>query len=595
MPLKHTAFIRGAKVLVYRSARRAIEPARVFASVDGAIAGAFLGVPDAHDRWTSVLIEASALETALVDAWSPERDRWDAPYAALRRFLDRLGDAAVADWADQPTELAALADALAAVKTLGLPESLSADVPEGFAYSGIYPDVYVDAAQRYAAELQPAFVVVIGVRGIGTSLSAVVGAALRRRSIAVRSYTVRPRGAPLALAMDESLTRELLRRDEESGVAAGAVYAIVDGGAAEAGSSFAAVSHALETFGIAPERVSLFPGWEPGAAHPSAEHASRWTLHRRYVGSFDDLYLRGGRLAAAFGGGVITELSAGRWRDVLCPASGHAVAVHPQHEQRKYLLARDDERLVLKFVGLGPHGAPRLSLAESLSRPGLSPRPLSLRAGVLAYSLEAGRQMTCRDITPGFLRHAAGYLAHRAISERGVSDVSGDDLVAMITENAVQTLGDATAAPGLQGVDRWRATLGQTAPVRVDGRLMPHEWLCTEAGWMKCDGLSHHDDHFLPGCQDIAWDVAGMIDEWELGPPEQRAFLDEFIRKSGDDRIEARLPIWRVAYLAFRAGYTKLAAGTLGNDADGHRMIAMHQRYAARLKASLEALAAAAP
>ena len=203
--------------------------------------------------------------------------------------------------------------------------------------------------------------------------------------------------------------------------------------------------------------------------------------------------------------------------------------------------------------------------------------------------------MTCRDITPGFLRHAAGYLAHRAISERGVSDVSGDDLVAMITENAVQTLGDATAAPGLQGVDRWRATLGQTAPVRVDGRLMPHEWLCTDAGWMKCDALSHHDDHFLPGCQDIAWDVAGMIDEWELGPPEQRAFLDEFIRKSGDDRIEARLPIGRVAYLAFRAGYTKLAAGTLGNDADGHRMIAMHQRYAARLRASLEALAAAAP
>ena len=580
-------------MLVHRSARRTIEPARVLASVEEAIAGAFLDAPDVRDRWTSVLIEAGALEAAVVDQWSPDRDRWDARHAVLRAFLDRLGAAAVASWADQPIELTGLADALTGMTTLDLPPSVNAEVPEGFAYHGIYPDTYVDAAQQCAAELQPSHVVVIGVRSIGTSLSAVVGASLRRRGIAVRSYTVRPRGDSMTVLLDESLTRELLHGGGPDDPPGGTLYAIVDEGPAITGSSFAAVSRALDTLGVCPERMVLFPAWEP---EPTIETSrERWTLHRRYVGSFDDLYLRGGRLASAFGGGVLTELSAGRWRDVFCPSSGHAVAVHPKHEQRKYLLARDNERLVLKFVGLGAHGTPRLTLAESLSRPGLSPQPLSLRAGVLAYGLQSGRPMTCRDLTAGFLEHAAGYLAHRAIAERGVSDVTGDDLVAMIAENARQTLGDAASAQALLAVERWRARLGETAPVRVDGRLMPHEWICTETGWMKADALSHHDDQFLPGCQDIAWDVAGMIDEWELGPAEQRAFLDDFIAKSGDDRIEARLPIWRVAYLAFRAGYTKLAAGALGNDADGHRMIAMHQRYAARLASSLEALAAIAP
>ena len=582
---------------MYRSARRTIEPARVLASVGEAIAGTILDAVDTRDRWTNVLIEAGALEAAVVDLWAPEQDRWDEQHAVLRRLLDRLADAAVASWAEQPISLDALTDALAAIASLGLPESLSAAIPEGFAYAGLYPDVYVDAAVQYATEVQPQQVVVIGVRGIGTSLSAVVGASLRRRGIGVRTYTVQPRGAQLTLVMHESLRRELLpSASSTDGSSGGALYAIVDEGPATDATSFQAVSRALRALGVSPERITLFPSWEPepnrsgnGSAEPS------WTLHRRYVGSFDDLYLRGGRLVAAFGGGTITELSAGRWREVLCPASGHAVAVHPQHEQRKFLLTRDDERLVLKFVGLGAHGAPRLTLAEALARPRLSPRPVSLRSGVLAYALEAGRPMTCRDVTPGFLQHAAGYLAHRAITERGVSDVTGDDLVTMIAENVAQTLGDAASARGLQAVERWRATLGEAAPVRVDGRLMPHEWLCTETGWMKCDAISHHDDHFLPGCQDIAWDVAAMLDEWELETPERRAFLDEFIRKSGDERIEARLPIWRVAYLAFRAGYTKFAAGALGCDADGHRMMAMHQRYAARLAAALDALATTGP
>ncbi len=46
--------------------------------------------------------------------------------------------------------------------------------------------------------------------------------------------------------------------------------------------------------------------------------------------------------------------------------------------------------------------------------------------------------------------------------------------------------------------------------------MLPHEWLLTATGYMKTDALDHHDDHFLPGCQNIAWDVACASVEFEL-------------------------------------------------------------------------------
>ena len=50
--------------------------------------------------------------------------------------------------------------------------------------------------------------------------------------------------------------------------------------------------------------------------------------------------------------------------------------------------------------------------------------------------------------------------------------------------------------------------------VAIDGRMLPHEWLETRMAIVKADALDHHDDHFFPGCQDIAWDIAGASVEW---------------------------------------------------------------------------------
>src|SRR5690348_16864303 len=153
-------------MLVRRSVRRPVEPERVLASVHDA-----LGVtPDAdveRDRWTSCLIDVGALESALVDEWAPERDRWDAPLAALRQLTDRVGDAAVSSWSGRPIEPSALSAAISQVAMLPLPACISVETPAGFANHALFPEMYADAAQRFAVELQPSFVVVIGIRSIG--------------------------------------------------------------------------------------------------------------------------------------------------------------------------------------------------------------------------------------------------------------------------------------------------------------------------------------------------------------------------------------------------------------------------------------------
>ena len=569
---------------VHRKAPWLIEPARVFASIEAAAASS--SQAGAHDRWTSCLVEASVLESTMVDTWCPYYDRCDDVIATMRALVDRIGDAVVASWLGRPPR-ESIDEALAAATLLRLPSRVCAAIPEGFAYHGLYPEVYLDAAQHFVAEQQPTHVLVIGIRPTGNGAASIVAAVVRERGIRCHSYTVRARdSAAHPLALDEMLRLELVSPDEDMPAA----FAIV-GEWPDENWAFGAVSDGLESLGVAAERIAFFPSSDPKIDLLKDEHERRpWRRHRRYVGSFDDLYLRSGRLAGSFGGTVLTELSGGRWRDVLGANGIQQITVHPGHEQRKFLFAREGQLQVLKFVGHGAIGADRVRLGDALARRGFVQRPIAFSAGMMAYPFAVGRPMTRADVTPGFLRHAARYLAHRAMVEGGAADIDPTTLVEMVSANATASLGDAGAAVWLRGLEPSRQMIDQMAPVRVDGRLMPHEWLCMPNGWIKCDAVSHHADEFLPGCVDIAWDVAGMIDEWSLTESERQLFLETFTKESGDNSIEQRLCVWRVAYLAFRAGYTKLALETLGESRDAQGMGALHERYATLLASALAAL-----
>jgi hypothetical protein len=101
------------------------------------------------------------------------------------------------------------------------------------------------------------------------------------------------------------------------------------------------------------------------------------------------------------------------------------------------------------------------------------------------------------------------------------------------------------------------------------------------------DSLDHHDDHFFPGCRDIAWDLAGSCVEFGLGQAEQTYLIDSYSRESRDRSIASRLRPFRVAYLAFRSGYARMASETLGGTADGRRFSALADQYASSLRAEL--------
>jgi hypothetical protein len=124
-------------------------------------------------------------------------------------------------------------------------------------------------------------------------------------------------------------------------------------------------------------------------------------------------------------------------------------------------------------------------------------------------------------------------------------------------------------------------------PVALDGRMQAHEWIHTGMGYIKTDAFDHHDDHFFPGCQDIAWDVAGAAIELGLDGGAKCFLLERYRSLSGDRTVTARLPHYTLAYLAFRLGYCRLAASVLGEVPDGLRFTNAANGYADLLRREL--------
>jgi hypothetical protein len=421
-----------------------------------------------------------------------------------------------------------------------LPEEIEISVPEGFAYYALDPELYRMAARRFAADARPESVAVIGIRSIGAPLASVVEGELRGLGIRAESWTVRPRGHPWnrELRVGPRLER---RWREFAGC-----FAIVDEGPGLSGTSFCSVAEYLSRIGIPDSRIAFFPSWDAEGANFVSESARRrWPRHRRYTAAFEELHL----LDDA------RDLSAGRWREIrkVWPA------VQPQHERRKYLR----EGRLYKFAGYGRYGRAALERANRLAP--FTTAPAGLENGFLVVPwLEGAPVRLCA----GFIEFTARYFAflRREFSLGHAADTRS--LAEMIEVN--------TGRP-------WDGPIPEGEAVALDGRVLPHEWLETPDGYVKLDGLDHHDDHFFPGPQDIAWDLAAF--DIEFGGGEY--LMERYRRESGDQTIGTRLPFYRAAYLAFRLGYTDLAARSLGASDDAARFRRDRTGYAAGIR-SLE-------
>jgi hypothetical protein len=150
----------------------------------------------------------------------------------------------------------------------------------------------------------------------------------------------------------------------------------------------------------------------------------------------------------------------------------------------------------------------------------------------------------------------------------------------------------------LEGLgDHWQAALCSRLPsevedwcerpVALDGRMLAHEWIRTSNGYLKTDAFDHHDDHFFPGCQDIAWDIVSAAFELELDQAGRHSLIHQYRGLSGDGSIGFRLPPYAVSYLAYRMGYTSLASSVLGQSPDGLRFAAQAERYQLLLRREL--------
>lgn len=466
-------------------------------------------------RWAGAdplrfLIEFGEIEAAIADRLCPELDETTDEIERLRKVS------------------MAAARGTRPIAQIDLPgQSITVSVPEGYAYYGLNPGTYVKASQMFWDEKQPPDVVVVGIRSIGTSLSALVAAALERRGVRVFSFTVRPRGHPFArrLCIGPAL--------EQTWRALGhAYFAIVDEGPGLSGSSFACVAARLTELGIPDHRIIFLPSWTPDGNEFVNEQARlRWKRHVKYccnpVPPAHDL-----------------DLSAGRWRSLVYEDESAYPEVCPQHEPRKYLLTESGCDWLLKFEGLGCYGEARFERAKVLASAGYSPEPCEISDGYMRTEFVRGRPLSRCDCNSELLERIAQYLAFRAAHFPAESATPLEGLKHMIEVNCPAA---KIADPDVTA-----------RPVIVDGRMMPHEWIATGRGYLKTDAVDHGDNHFYPGPTDIAWDLAGAIAEFHLEAAESEYFIHRYIHHSGDCQVAARLPFFRIAYEAFRAGYRKM-------------------------------------
>jgi hypothetical protein len=534
-----------------------------------------------HDALRGELIELGDIEAAVGDALCPEVDRIDPRLRELRRVSIAFGGLFWRSWRDIPaasrqTDLGALASALDALARHAWPAEVRLRPAEGYAHYALYPEGYGEAAAGLATERAAASVLVVGIRSIGTSLSAVVGGALTEAGVAVESWCVRPRGHPFSRAL---ALAPGLHAAWAASARAGALAVVVDEGPGLSGSSFLSARQALQRAGFPDSRIVLMPSWDapaPPMAEEAAAHA--WTHALKRPARFDPA-------RRLLGARDIQDLSAGRWRSHLLVGRTWP-AVQRQHERLKFLDRQEDGSPRLwRFAGLGSYGAPRLARARALAEAGFIPAQHGLRDGFLEYSFVAGRPLRRKDLDLRLAQRVIAYLAFRARSFQTGRPARIAELSNMIRINLREGLG----LPVHGAVERMlaeAAPLSDAPTVAVDSRMMPHEWIAARSGVLKADAIDHADDHFFPRDQDIAWDIAGFAAEFGLSESRETELAAALASAVGDDSLPHRVPFYAVAYRAFHLGYAQMAISALGaEDPDAVRFRRRGARMAQELRA----------
>jgi len=502
------------------------------------------------DELLSLLLLAAELECALADAPASRADT-----AAAAQLTTLLADAAVKrDFSHRPGDVLAIAhEALEVVERITYSGPISVGVPEGFAYYALHPLDYADVISRLRVDTPRAMVV--GIRSIGTTLSAVALAKLRQLGLDAQRTTVRPSGHPYdrVCHFDAEQQGAIARA-----LASGTEFIICDEGPGRSGSSLLSVAEALEREGVPHERILLLCSHEPDVNALCAHDAPRrWIRYRSASGG---MTRRLPRDTQEYIGG-------GGWRRRWITVGEPWPPVWPQMEPLKYLSS--DERSFLTFEGHGFYGAAVSDRNAALAEAGFGLDYLGREEGFGRHCLPPGRAARLGDLTPEMLSHMARYCAWRAHAF-AVPDSNAFDLENMVRCNFEREFG---FAPGDLCLPAERVAV-------CDNRMAPQYWLITGEGkWRKLDAAIHGDDHFFPGPCDIAWDLAGIVVEWELSAPQCKFLLAEYRRASGDNIGSSRMRQYELAYAIFRLAWSKMAAASVRGTVEEQRLLNDYRRY----------------
>lgn len=584
-----------------------------------------------EDALLGALLRAGELESALADSAAENSESVGFITDALAlRFMNRS---------------AALnaENLLAILERLSVPETLRVSTPEGFAYYALHPAAYANLAERVLDPTRPA--AIIGIRSIGSTLSAVVAAGLRVQQIPER-ITVRPAGHPFERQTEFNSTQQAW---VSSQLSQSAQFLVVDEGPGLSGSSFLSVGEALVNAGVPRSEIIFLCSAEPKPEQLLALDAiRRWKEFKYQVTSSNfkpadaGLWIGGGEWRQLF----LHNIEPSKW-----PASW------TQMERAKFLSC--DRKFIYKFSGLGHYGHCVYERAQILFAAGFAPEVAKDKGGYLRYEFVPGRPLQANACSEPVLRRMARYCAMRKTEfaignfvaarpdrSRWLKNYNSINLSEGRSFScAIKTLKNDTsllpqayaqrsAAPSKQLLQQHlqpcRSTLPKDGalapevnceiiletmchvnareefgieldlppdflklefPVLADARMLPHEWLLADSGpLLKIDGDSHGEDHFFPGACDIAWDLAGTIVEWGLDDHAAEFFLQQYSSASGDD-ARPRLPAYLLAYSLFRMGYCKMAAEAMRGTPEEPGLLAAYQRYRKFARQSLDAVA----
>lgn len=583
-------------MLVYGDATRTEPASSLMARLNdslGAIAALPAGI-ERHGRLVGALVLAGQLAQGVADGGV---DKTVAVRAATMAVVVQLARSCAVSWDTDFAELRLPASqVLAACSALLTAADIQVKEPEGYGLYALYPESYLDAA-RALARSSPAGTTwqVIGIRSIGTSLSAMVAVGLN----AAVPITLRPVGHPFA--------RRIAGADSADATDAAAMldlaaqrFAVVDEGPGLSGSSVGAVVEWLAGAGVSIDRVDVFASHANGPGpEASSAVAAMWARVPVHTRTFEQTVLnapvqarRLERWVSELTGplaGPMQDIADGRWRALHRWAPDSEAPVHPWQERRKYLATTTgNDRWLVKFAGLGATGEDKLARARCLYRAGFGAEPVGLRHGFLIERwIEGASPLPLHpagSLRGRLLAILADYLAFRAMHFQVGAARGGASLGTLRTMARQNTL-EAQGAALAEAWSRWDETTlerlqGRVIPIVTDNRLQHWEWLASDTRIVKTDALDHHAGHDLVGCQDVTWDVAGAAVEFSLSLEE----LDELVARvdvaCGRKVDRTLLRFMRLCYLAFQIGYYQMAlAGQSGQRADA--LSAARARYLA--------------